>query len=101
MLATNGTSTGTWVALVTLVVMMLPVYFMTLRGAQGYGRLEQKVDELQKGQTNTAAANAITNQLIAESISKLTDAFQTHAVQDAGHFGELRGLMGATPTKPA
>jgi hypothetical protein len=88
------------VALGTLVILMIPVYISSLKAAQGYGRLEQKVDQLALSQASTATQNAETARLLAETVSKLSSAFQDHAVQDAGHFGELRGLMGAAPTKP-
>lgn len=96
MLAT-GTSVGTWVALGTVIVMLIPVYISSLKGAQSYGRLEQKVDALAVAQATASVENAATAKLLTENITKLTDKFQEHAVQDAGHFGELRGLLGQTP----
>jgi len=88
-----STSPGTWIAIGTLVVMMVPVYISSLRGAKSYGRLEEKVDALAVAASTNAAANAETNRLLAEAITKLTDQFVDHSVQDAEHFGELRGIL--------
>ena len=100
MLATE-TSTGTWVAIGTLVCLMIPVYIASLKGAQSYGRLEQKVDQLASAQAQAASDSAATQKLLADVVTRLTDQFQAHAVQDAGHFGELRGLLGQTQTVKA
>lgn len=92
-----ATSTGTWVAGLTLVVLLIPIYIMTLRGAQSYGKLEQKVDELATAAEKNATANAETNRLLAAAIVKLTDQFVDHALQDAHNFGELKGIMTPGP----
>ena len=98
MLATQ-ISTGTWVAIGTLVILMLPVYISSLKAAQGYGRLEQKVDNLTIAHAQAQFTNSKTQELLATTLATLTGEFQGHAVADAGHFGELRGLLGAQPTK--
>lgn len=30
---------------------------------------------------------------VSDTISKLANEFGQHAIQDAGHFGELRGML--------
>jgi hypothetical protein len=91
------TSIGTWIAIGTIVLMLIPIYISSLKGAQSYGRLEQKVDALSFAQAQTSAENAATNKLIAETIVKLTDQFQAHALMDASNFGEIRGALAHSP----
>lgn len=97
----QGTTNTTYItiSIVTFVILMVPIYVMTLKGAQGYGRLEQKVDNIALAQSQANAVNAETARSIAETVGKLTDQFQAHAVQDAGHFGELRGMLATQPPK--
>ena len=99
MLAT-GTSAGTVIGVVSLAIMLIPIYVMTLKGAQSYGRLEQKVDTLASAVAETSRQNAATAALLTATLVKLTDQFQQHSLQDASNFGEIRGLVGGTPTKP-
>jgi len=98
MLAAN-TSVSTWIAIATLVLMMIPVYIASLKGAQSYGRLEQKVDTLASAVAETSRQNAATASLLTATLVKLTDQFQQHSLQDASNFGEIRGLVGGTPAK--
>jgi len=97
-----STSSGTWVAIATLIILILPIYFMTLKAANSYGRLEQKVDQLGLSQAETAKQNAETARLAVLAMSKLSEQFGAHALLDAQNFGELRGLLhiipGAAPT---
>lgn len=98
--ASPPTSTGTWIALASLVLMMIPVYISSLKGAKSYGRLEQKVDALALAQSATAIQNAETARLLADTVGKLTDQFQAHAIADASNFGELRGLYAGRAAPP-
>lgn len=97
MLLAAATSTGTWVAGFTLALLLIPIYIMTLKGAQSYGKLEQKVDQLAAAAESNATANAETNRLLAAAITKLTDQFVDHALQDATHFGEIKGILTPGP----
>src|ERR1700674_1591966 len=92
MLAT-ATSVGTWFAGVTIVVMLLPIYVLTLKAASNYGRLESKVDAIALAQAVAVKSAAETNALIALSITKVSDAFVAHAVADAQNFGEIKGWI--------
>lgn len=98
MLAT-ATSAGTWIAGGTLFVMFLPIYFLTLKAANSYGRLEQKVDTLAEAQAETARQNANTAALAVLAMTKLSDAFTTHALSDAQNFGEIKGWMNQITSK--
>ena len=93
------TSAGTWVAIATLAVLILPIYFMTLKAANSYGRLEQKVDQLGIAQAETARQNAETSRLAVLSISRLSEQFGAHALLDAQNFGEIRALLHIIPSQ--
>lgn len=87
------TTTPTWVAIAGLAVLLIPVLIASLRGAQAYGRLEQKVDNLALMQAAADEHHQEAVRLIASTMDKLADKFNEHAIQDAGHFGELRGMV--------
>lgn len=99
----QGTTNTTYVvvSLVTFALLMVPIYVMTLKAANSYGRLEQKVDNLAAMQQQANEQHQESVRMVAAVLDKLTDKFQEHAVQDAGHFGELRGMFaGQAQTVP-
>lgn len=99
MLAT-ATSAATVIGCVTLIILLVPIYIMTLKAANSYGRLENKVDNIAQLAAQTAAAQATTNALLATAITKLTDQFTAHEVTDATHFGEIKGILGNPAQRP-
>ena len=95
-----ATTNGTWIALTTLIILIIPIYVLTLKAAASYGRLEQKVDSLAASTAAVQQQNAETARIAVVAMAKLSDAFQSHAVQDAQTFGEIKGWMQGVAVPP-